>query len=307
VAGVSDVGTRPWQQVPEIVHRPSRLQALASLSANAETSAEALDRIAGIACRVLDAPVAIVNLIDARRQHFVGCEGDLGVSEMPLEAGFCPFALGAERAYSFSDAAADPELADNPAVVKLGVRAYAGVPLRDLTGEPVGTLCAVDTQPHEWSDEDLTTLTDLAASAVSELQLLAATRHAARQQSRVEQLAALGAELVATSTPAEIADRVLTAVVPMGAHGVWLLTGDPIAVVAAAGPDQAPPALDGAAAVAASGEPRCDSGPDRAVALLPLAGGGVLAASFDPDRILEPDDRTHLAALAAIAGLALAR
>lgn len=300
---VSDVGTRRWQQVPEIVHRPSRLQALASLSANAETSAEALDRIAGIACRVLDAPVAIVNLIDADRQHFIGCEGGLGVSEMPLEAGFCPFALGAERAYSFSNALADPELVDNPAVVKLGVVAYAGVPLRDLTGEPVGTLCAVDTQPHEWTDEDLTTLTDLAASAVSELQLLAATRHAARQQSRVEQLAAFGAELVAAHSPAEIADRLLPAVVTMGGSRVWLLTGDPLEAVAAAGPDQDAAPLGEAATVAETGEPRCVNG----VALLPLAGSGVLGVAFPADRVLEPDDRAHLAALAAIAGLALTR
>jgi GAF domain len=292
----------------ELVRRPSRLQALASLSANAETSAEALDRIAGIACRVLDAPVAIVNLVGSDRQHFIGCDGDFEAREMPIEAGFCPFALGAERAYAFSDAHADPELANNPAVEKLGVVAYAGVPLRDVTGEPVGTLCAVDTEPHEWTDEDLTTLTDLAASAVSELQLLAATRHAARQQSRVEQLAALGTALVsAAGSPEQIAERLLPVVAAMGARGVWLLTGAPLQTVAAAGPDREWSPLDDAVAVVETREPRHVSAPGRSAALLPLAGGGVLCVAFEADRILAPDDRAHLAALAAIAGLALAR
>jgi hypothetical protein len=60
-------------KVLEIVRRPSRLRALAALQANAESSAQALDRITRIACRALGVPVAIVNLIGAERQAFMGC------------------------------------------------------------------------------------------------------------------------------------------------------------------------------------------------------------------------------------------
>ena len=90
-----------------------------------------------------------------------------------------PFALGADRAFAFADARAEPALAANPVVEQLGVIAYAGVPLRVADGEPIGTL-AVDHAPHAWSDDDLDYLSDLAASAVAELQLLAAGRRAAR-------------------------------------------------------------------------------------------------------------------------------
>ena len=151
------------ESVSAMVHRPSRLRALASLEANAESSAEALDRIARVACRVLDVPVVLVNLIGAERQHFVGCgasEPWASMTEMPLTAGFCPFALGAAEAYSLTDARLDSALAVNPAVEHLGVVAYAGVPLRAADGEPIGTLCAIDYEPREWSPEDLAALSD---------------------------------------------------------------------------------------------------------------------------------------------------
>ena len=54
-------------EVTEVVRRPSRLRALAELGANAESSAEALDRIGRLTCRVLDVPVALVNLVGEDR------------------------------------------------------------------------------------------------------------------------------------------------------------------------------------------------------------------------------------------------
>ena len=166
--------TRNPAEVPEVVRRPSRLRALAELEANAESSAEALDRIARMACRVLDVPVVLVNLVGADRQRFVGCGGPepwASMREMPITAGFCPFALGADEAYALEDARVDPGPAANPAVEQFGVVAYAGVPLRAADGEPVGTLCAIDFEPRTWSEDDLGVLADLAAGATAELQL----------------------------------------------------------------------------------------------------------------------------------------
>ena len=142
------------------------------MGANAASSAEALDRIGGLACRVLDVPVALVNLIGDDRQRFVGCSGPqpwASMGEMPLTAGFCPFALGADDAYALEDARVDPASAANPAVEQFGVVAYAGVPLRAANGEPIGTLCALDYEPRTWSEDDLALLTDLAAGVIAEL------------------------------------------------------------------------------------------------------------------------------------------
>src|SRR5215210_792011 len=162
----------------EVVRRPSRLRTLATLEANAESSAEALDRITRLACRTLDVPVALVNVIGADRQRFLGCgplpEPWASMREMPLTHGFCPYALAADDAFAFSDARTDPALADDPAA-RLGVVAYAGVPLRAGDGEPIGTLCAIDFEPHEWTSDELA----LERTDAGAIWLSRARRHAA--------------------------------------------------------------------------------------------------------------------------------
>ena len=313
--------------LPEVVHRPSRLRALAALEPNAESSAEALDRIAGMACRLLDAPVVLVNLVGSDRQRFVGCGGDdrsWSVREMPLTHGFCPFALGADDAFAFADARAEPALAANPVVEQLGVVAYAGVPLRVADGEPIGTLCAIDNAPHAWSEEDLAYLSDLAASAVAELQLLAASRRAAREEGRIRTLAALSSALAPAASAHEVFEQLRPAVDRLDASALWLALldepGRELRTVAAVGVD--PRAVE-PLSLPAVAQPdflptrnavrdRFDAAPDAgSAALLPLAAGdrclGVLGVAFEDERALSTEDRGYLAALAGIASLALAR
>jgi GAF domain-containing protein len=310
----------------ELIHRPSRLRALAALEPNAETSARALDRIAATACRLLDAPVVLVNLIDAERQRFVGCGGtdEAGwtVRDMPLTHGFCPFTLAAESAFSFADARTEPALAANPVVEQLGVVAYAGVPLRTADGEPIGTLCALDARPHEWSQDDLTLLGDLGASALAELQLLATTWRSAR---RVRELAHLSAALVGAGSADEVVDRLAPVMDCVDASAVWLLVRDESGqTAAAAGADRDAVArlplaeLSDADHLATRSDVRArigpvlDASPDiGSVSLLPLTAGddsrGVLGVCFPDERDLGAEDRGYLTAVAGISSLALAR
>ena len=325
----------------EAVRRPSRLQALAALEANAVTSADALDRIAGTACRVLGVPVALVNLIGSDRQRFVGCGGGesfRSVREMPVSQGFCPFAIATNDAYTLRDAR--HEFADNPAVAQLGVVAYAGVPLRSVGGEPIGTLCALDFEPRDWSEDDLALLADLAAGVIAELQLLTATRVMARQQARLRTLAELSSALAPAREPREVSDEVIRALDRFGASAVWLQlvdeSGDTLHTVAVTGaePEAVARHADVPLAAAAppadvvrTGEPeflttrddvreRFDAilraVPDAgSVAVLPLNAGdhhlGALGVCFAEERRLSPDDREYLAALGGVSGLALAR
>jgi GAF domain-containing protein len=321
----------------EVVHRPSRLRALEALEANAESSAEALDRITRLACRTLDVPVAIVNLIGADRQRFLGCgplpEPWASMREMPITQGFCPYALVADDAFSFADASEDPAIAEDPAT-RAGVVAYAGVPLRTATGEPIGTLCAIDFKRHDWTEDELALMRDLADGALHELQLLAASRLLARSHDRFQALEHVSTALADAHTPDEVLDEVMRAVERTDAGALWRLD-DPstLRTVAAHGeraravarPDCVP--MDASlppAEVARTGQPRFLSSraavgdafelgtlPDvGAVALLPVSAGdhriGVLGACFRDERAFSEDDREYLAALAGISGLALA-
>jgi GAF domain-containing protein len=293
-------------EVAEVVRRPNRLRALAALDANAESSAEALDRIARIACRVLDVPVALVNLIGEDRQRVVGCGGGepwASMGELPLTLGFCPFALGADDPYCLADARTVPAVAANPAVEQLGVVAYAGVPLRSADGEPVGTLCAIDYEPHDWSEHEVAVLADLAPSVIAELQLLVATRLAERQHAQLESLASLSAALVAAASVGDVADAVLGAVNRRDATAVRLLPA-----VDFDAPAFLTTRSDVRDCFASVNEALPDAG---SVAVLPLTAGeqrlGVLCVCFAAGRQFSDDDREYLAALAKVVELALSR
>ncbi len=324
-------------EMNDVIRRPSRLQALAELGTNAQSSAEALDRIARVACRVLSVPVALVNLIGADRQQFVGCGGPepwASMTGMPLDAGFCPFALDGD-AYTLEDARTVPAHAGDPAV-ELGVVAYAGVPLRTFDGEPIGTLCAVDFQPRTWSEDDLAIMADLAAGVIAELQLLTATRMIARDQVRLRSLAELSTALAPAESVDDVLDEVSRTVDRLDMQSVWLSLVDDsdemLRTAAAAGAgaeDTAPPpdvplaAADLPAHVVRTGEPgfltthaevhdRFAAMPAAgSVAVVPLSAGaerlGVLGVSFADERSLSEADREYLTAVGGVSGLALAR
>jgi GAF domain-containing protein len=163
---------------------PGRLQALRESGALDASSRPALDRIARMAADLLNAPVALVSLVDADGQIFGGC---VGVAEpwagrrgTPLSHSFCQHAVASREPLVVSDAREHPLLSDNLAIRDLDVIAYAGIPLIDSGGNALGTLCVIDHQPRTWSRQQLRVLQDLATSALSEIELEAARRQLSR-------------------------------------------------------------------------------------------------------------------------------
>jgi len=153
---------------------PARLAAVAAVLKVAKASQGALDRLAELAAIVMDAPIAIVNLIDTQ-QHLVGQFG-LGEPfatsrQASIDSGYCPSTFFTGRPLHIEDAAEDPAFADHPARRELGFAAYSGCPLRDADGHLIGTLCVVDTRPRRWRRVDRQALEALATSVVNELAL----------------------------------------------------------------------------------------------------------------------------------------
>jgi PAS domain S-box-containing protein len=140
-----------------------RLAALRALGLLDEPSVERFDRITRLALRVLEVPVALVSLIEADRQWFISCQG-LDLRETPREVSFCTHAILSDEVMVVLDAREDERFRDSPLVTgDLGVRFYAGKPIRDPGGNRLGTLCVWDFQPRRWTAEDGAALTDLAA------------------------------------------------------------------------------------------------------------------------------------------------
>ena len=134
----------------------------------------ALDRLAHVAARVVNAPVGLVTLVDVERQVFAGCVGvtdepwasDRGT---PISHSFCQHAIAAREPLIVSDAREHPVLRANPAIRDLDVIAYLGVPLITADGHALGTLCVIDHKPRLWSSEHVAIVRDLAASVITEL------------------------------------------------------------------------------------------------------------------------------------------
>ncbi|SHM90857.1 ATP-binding protein [Cryptosporangium aurantiacum] len=152
---------------------PERLRVLAATGLLDGPSVEVLDRLTGLATRVIGAPVALVSLVDAGRQFFVSAVGLpepwAGRRQTPLSHSFCQHVVRTGAPLVVSDARADELLCTNLAIPDIGVIAYAGFPLHSPDGYALGSFCVIDTRPRVWTPAELAIVEDLAAAAESEL------------------------------------------------------------------------------------------------------------------------------------------
>jgi len=167
------------------VKDPDRLDALRATGLLDSDITPSFDRLARLAAHVLNAPVALVSLVDADRQFFKSC---LGLPEpwasqrqSPLTHSFCQHAVARREPLLVDDAREHELLRDNLAIRDMGVIAYAGIPLIDPDGHALGTLCVIDSSPRHWTTHQVQLLSDLAASVVTEITL---ARAASQTQTR---------------------------------------------------------------------------------------------------------------------------
>ncbi len=154
----------------------ARLAALARAAVLDSPPEEAFDRLTRLASRFLGVPVSLASFVDARRQFFKSCAGQLpepwgSQRQTPLSHSFCRHVVEREEPLVVEDARAHPLVEDNAAIEDLGVIAYAGMPIRAPDGAILGSFCAIDSEPRKWTDEELAVLADLADSLNSEIAL----------------------------------------------------------------------------------------------------------------------------------------
>jgi len=101
--------------------------------------------------QAFDVPIALVSF-DGRSQE--AQEGH----DNSLEA----HVIAANDVLVSEDVTEDARFADDPHVLEKGIRFYAGAPLRTSSGQVVGCLSLVDTQPRNFPDQDRVRLQDMA-------------------------------------------------------------------------------------------------------------------------------------------------
>ena len=160
-----------------------RIKALHALGMLDTAREDRFDRFTRLAAASFGVPIALVSLVDTDRQWFKSCVG-IELPGSPRSIAICSHAVALDDLLVVPDARIDERFAANPLVTGApGIRFYAGQPVRSLDGQPLGTLCIIDTRPRELDDAGRRMLRDLAQLVQDELNrgVLVAARNAAQQ------------------------------------------------------------------------------------------------------------------------------
>jgi len=159
--------------VSTVIADPDRLRALYATGLLDSPTEDVYDRITRAAADALDAPHALVSLVDVDRQFFKSAAGmELRTPEerqTPLERSLCQYAVANGQALLLEDARLDPVFKNHPAVLDGTVVAYLGIPLTDNDGHAIGTLCVFDNKPRLWGTGHVQVLSDLAGIAAERI------------------------------------------------------------------------------------------------------------------------------------------
>jgi hypothetical protein len=156
---------------------PDRLAAVRQTNLLDSPAEDAFDRVARMASRLLEVPIALVPLIEDDRQFFKACVGLpepwASARQTPLSHSLCQYVLVARQPLAIGDTGVDALARDNPLVRELGLAAYLGVPLIDDSGYALGSVCVADHRPRDWTPDQVAILTDLAGLVMTQIQLRA--------------------------------------------------------------------------------------------------------------------------------------
>jgi anti-sigma regulatory factor (Ser/Thr protein kinase) len=132
---------------------------------------QAFDDLALLASHVCGTPMALITLVDAKRQWFKARVG-VSVTETSRSISFCAHAIRRDGLFVIPDALEDREFRDNPLVTgDPHIRFYAGAPLVTHDGHALGTLCIVDRVPRTLTSQQTEALQALKRQAEAQIEL----------------------------------------------------------------------------------------------------------------------------------------
>src|SRR5690242_6884276 len=147
--------------------RIAALQKYAILDSEPE---QAFDDLVLLASFISKTPIALISLVDEKRQWFKARVG-LSVSETPREIAFCAVAIQQPDVFIVPDTLNDERFRNNPLVTsEPHIRFYAGAPLINEEGHALGTICVIDRTPRQFGSSQQAALKALSRLVLAQLE-----------------------------------------------------------------------------------------------------------------------------------------
>ncbi|MFV8355190.1 sensor histidine kinase [Flavobacterium sp. XS1P32] len=154
------------------LNEEERLNLLESYAILDTLPEEEYDNLTMIASQICNTPIAFISFIDTERQWFKSLMG-LNMTEVERDLSMCGHAINdPSNVMVVPDTRNDVRFFDNPAVTgEANVVFYAGVPLVNDKGIPLGTLCVIDNKPKTLTDVQIASLKALSQQTMKLLEL----------------------------------------------------------------------------------------------------------------------------------------
>ena len=148
-----------------------RLEALRKYEVLDTVPEQVFDDLAYLAASICATPIALITLVDEKRQWFKSRLG-VDIPETPREISVCSHAILQKNVFVVPDLSQDDRFAENPLVTAdPKIRFYAGAPLITPEGESLGTLCVVDMVPRSLRPDQKRALQILSCHVMAQLEL----------------------------------------------------------------------------------------------------------------------------------------
>ena len=129
-------------------HEVKRLEVLFDYDILDTEAEPCFDQVTELAAQIAATPIALISLVDDKRQWFKARVG-LDVCETDRSVAFCHHTIMQTEPFCVQDARAHPLFADNPLVTaEPNIRFYYGVPLTTPARYNIGSLCVIDRTPR---------------------------------------------------------------------------------------------------------------------------------------------------------------